>query len=104
MGFAAVSNDDLVTQLRSTERQLVQARFQHSMGQLDNSSSLDILRKNVARILTELRAREAAEGLPKGSLCRGSSCLAPVDGDASSEAASDAGFLKGIVDKMAPGQ
>jgi len=104
MGFTAVSNDDLVTQLRSTERQLVQARFQHSMGQLDNSSSLDILRKNVARILTELRVREATDGLPKGSLCHGSTTLAPVDGDASVEAVSDAGFLKGIVDKMTPGE
>ena len=55
----------LVEELAETKDALFNLRFQHATGQLDNVSVLKTLRKDVARINTELRAREiaAAEAL-----------------------------------------
>ena len=46
--------------LAETKDELFNLRFQHVTGQLDNHSRLAHLRKEVARINTELRAREIA--------------------------------------------
>ena len=56
---------ELVERLGETKQELFNLRFQHVTGQLDNSARLGQLRKDVARINTELRAREiaAAEAL-----------------------------------------
>ena len=53
------------TQLAETKDELFNLRFQHATGQLDNTRRARQLRKDVARINTELRAREiaAAEAL-----------------------------------------
>ncbi len=55
----------LVKALADTKEELFNLRFQNATGQLDNSSRLTEVRRNVARINTELRAREiaAAEAL-----------------------------------------
>ena len=54
-----------IERLGETKQELFNLRFQHVTGQLDNSARLGQLRKDVARINTELRAREiaAAEAL-----------------------------------------
>ena len=56
---------ELVERLSESKQELFNLRFQHVTGQLDNSARLGQLRKDVARINTELRAREiaAAEAL-----------------------------------------
>jgi large subunit ribosomal protein L29 len=56
---------ELIERLGETKQELFNLRFQHVTGQLDNSARLGQLRKDVARINTELRAREiaAAEAL-----------------------------------------
>ena len=56
---------ELIERLGETKQELFNLRFQHVTGQLDNSARLSQLRKDVARINTELRAREiaAAEAL-----------------------------------------
>ena len=58
-------DDGLVTRLAETKEELFRFRFQHVTGQLDNYTRLRELKREIARINTELRAREiaAAESL-----------------------------------------
>jgi len=58
-------DDGLLQLLADTKQELFNLRFQHVTGQLDNYSRLPQLKRDVARINTELRAREiaAAEAL-----------------------------------------
>jgi len=60
---------DLVQQLDDARQELFNLRFSHVTGQLDNSTALRDLRRDVARLMTELRAREisAAEALEESS-------------------------------------
>jgi len=55
----------LLEALKDTKEELFNLRFQNATGQLDNNSRPKMVRKDVARIHTELRAREiaAAEAL-----------------------------------------
>ncbi len=53
--------DELERQLGETRRELFNLRFQLATGQLDNFSRLSHVRKDVARMMTELRTREIAE-------------------------------------------
>jgi len=53
--------EELERQLGETRRELFNLRFQLATGQLDNFSRLSHARKDVARMLTELRNREIAE-------------------------------------------
>ena len=50
----------LVQELAETKDALFKKRFENATGQLDNVSVLKKLRKDIARIHTELRAREIA--------------------------------------------
>jgi len=50
----------LLQELADTKDALFKKRFENATGQLDNVSVLKKLRKDVARINTELRAREIA--------------------------------------------
>ncbi len=63
--YRDLSDADLVQELADTKDALFKKRFENATGQLDNVSVLKKLRKDVARINTELRAREiaAAEAL-----------------------------------------
>ena len=61
---AAISEydtEELERQLGETRRELFNLRFQLATGQLDNVSRINHVRKDVARMLTELRNREIAE-------------------------------------------
>ena len=60
-----LSDDELVTRLGESKAEAINLRFQHVTGQLDNTSRLGDLRRDVARINTLLREREiaAAEAL-----------------------------------------
>jgi large subunit ribosomal protein L29 len=53
--------EELETRLTETRRELFNLRFQLATGQLDNFSQLGHVKKDVARMMTELRAREIAE-------------------------------------------
>jgi large subunit ribosomal protein L29 len=55
----------LADKLSETKQELFNLRFQHATGQLENNARLGLTRREVARINTELRAREiaAAEAL-----------------------------------------
>lgn len=60
-----LSDGELFDRLNETREELFTLRFQHVTGQLENSSRLGLVRKDVARLLTEIREREiaAAEAL-----------------------------------------
>ncbi|MCP3857462.1 MAG: 50S ribosomal protein L29 [Actinomycetia bacterium] len=55
-----ISDGDLLTQLAETKEELFNLRFQNATGQLDNYKRLGQVKKDIARINTELRAREIA--------------------------------------------
>ena len=65
--YREMDDAGLVRALSDTKEELFNLRFQHVTGQLDNNARLRDVRRNVARINTELRAREiaAAEALEK---------------------------------------
>ena len=52
---------ELEGRLAESRRELFNLRFQLATGQLDNTSRLGLVRRDVARILTVLREREIAE-------------------------------------------
>jgi large subunit ribosomal protein L29 len=60
-----VGDDELFERLARSKDDLFKLRFQHVTGQLDNSARLRHLKKDIARLNTELREREiaAAEAL-----------------------------------------
>jgi large subunit ribosomal protein L29 len=52
---------ELETRLTESRRELFNLRFQLATGQLDNYSRMVLVRKDIARLMTERRAREIAE-------------------------------------------
>jgi large subunit ribosomal protein L29 len=60
-----VDEGELFDRLAQRKDDLFKLRFQHVTGQLDNTSKLGQLKKDIARLNTELREREiaAAEAL-----------------------------------------
>ena len=63
--FRDLDDAALVQALADTKEALFNLRFQNATGQLDNHAAIGEARRNLARINTELRAREiaAAEAL-----------------------------------------
>ena len=53
-----LSDTDLINLLDETKDESLNLRFQHVTGQLDNFKRISTVRKQVARIKTELRMRE----------------------------------------------
>ncbi len=58
--LAELSDADLLTRLEETSEELFNLRFQNATGQLTNVRRLSVVRRDKARVLTELRAREIA--------------------------------------------
>jgi len=93
------SEEQLVHQELSIERQIIDSRFAKQMGTLEDTSVFSGYRKSIARLRTEQRRRELEQGIPKNALrskFRGSfthsTDSVPTD--------SADGFLKGISDKL----
>ena len=100
--FSDLSDEQLVHQALTAERDLVSKRFKHKMNQLENQAQLGGIRRNIARMQTEARTREISQGLTKGALFakhQGSFSGASAGGS-SAPAAEKGGFLSGIVDKL----
>jgi large subunit ribosomal protein L29 len=64
-GYADLDDGALIDQVRDAKDQLFKLRFQLATGQLTNYARIGEMRKEIARLATELRAREiaAAEAL-----------------------------------------
>jgi large subunit ribosomal protein L29 len=100
--YTDLSDAELVHKVLQTERDLVAARFKHSLNQLENTAKLGVLRRDIARMRTEARTRELKNGLPKGQLLVTHRATFGGAKAASSDApaAEKGGFLSGIVDKL----
>ena len=63
--FHDLDDGSLIDRLRETKDELFKLRFQLATGQLSNYARIGQVRKDIARLETELRAREitAAEAL-----------------------------------------
>ena len=94
-----MSDEQLVHRMMQAERDLVSARFKHSMNQLENTSKLSVLRKEIARLKTEARRRESNNGLAANALSTLHAKSFGVN-RGSSAPAEKGGFLSGIVDKL----
>jgi len=70
-----MDDDRLVDELRKAKEELFNLRFQSATGQLDNHGRLRAVRKDIARIYTEMRERELGIG----------SAPAPADSGETSE-------------------
>ena len=55
-----LGDTDLIERLAEAKEELFNLRFQFATGQLDNPARLKQVRRDIARLLTELRAREIA--------------------------------------------
>jgi large subunit ribosomal protein L29 len=53
-----LNETDLVVKLASTRTELFNLRFQHATGQLDNPTKIAAVKRDIARLHTEIRARE----------------------------------------------
>jgi large subunit ribosomal protein L29 len=53
-----LSAEDLQSQLKEARAELFNLRFQMATGQLDNTARIKQVKKNIARIQTEMRDRE----------------------------------------------
>jgi len=53
-----LSAEDLSTKLKEAREELFNLRFQMATSQLDNTARVRLVKKDIARIQTEMRARE----------------------------------------------
>ncbi len=59
-----LDDDRLVEELRKAKEELFNLRFQSATGQLENHGRLKAVRKDIARVYTEMRERELGIGQP----------------------------------------
>ncbi len=52
------SNDDLAKAIKESRAELFNLRFQMATSQLDNTARVNQVKKDIARLQTEVRARE----------------------------------------------
>ena len=53
-----MTNDELVSKLDALKEELFNLRFRHATGQLENPTVLRTVKKDIARVKTEIRERE----------------------------------------------
>jgi len=95
------TDEQLVHRVLQAERELVAARFKRSMNQLENTARLRVLRREIARLRTEARSRENANGLAKNALIvKHRTTFGGAVRPSGAAPAEKGGFLSGIVDKL----
>jgi large subunit ribosomal protein L29 len=52
---------EILEKLKDARAELFNLRFQLATGQLDNTGRINLVKKNIARLQTELRSRELRE-------------------------------------------
>ena len=98
--MAELTDEALVHTVLQLERELVGARFKHSMNQLENTATLRVIRRNIARLRTEARRREQDAGLGKDSLVHRYRTTFQAGEVVEGADAEKGGLLSGIVDKL----
>lgn len=56
--FHNMTDDELNTKLKELKSELFNLRFRHASGQLENPVSIRMCKRDIARVNTEIRARE----------------------------------------------
>ena len=56
--FKELSDKELLERLDAAEKEYVQKKIQHSISPLDNPAKITLQRRSIARMKTEVRARE----------------------------------------------
>ncbi len=62
-----LADTELAQKLKDTRTELFNLRFQLATGQLDNPGRIKAVKKDIARLHTELRAREIAAARSQAS-------------------------------------
>ncbi len=57
--FHNMTDAELTTKLQELKSELFNLRFRHASGQLENPVSIRICKRDIARVNTEIRARQA---------------------------------------------
>jgi large subunit ribosomal protein L29 len=100
--LAKMDDKSLVHRELQLERELMDVLFRQKTGQLEDTSKMIKLRREIARARTLQRERENENSLAKNSL-RDQHRTSFVPGKiATGGDAGAGGFLKGIVDKVTP--
>ena len=98
--LSELSDEQLVHRELQLEREYIDTSFRKKTGQLEDSSSIGKIRKDIARTRTAQRERERAQNLAANAL-RDQHRTSFKPGAVSTEGGEGAGgFLKGIVDKV----
>lgn len=101
MTFSELTVEDLAAKYVAAERELTLARFQHGLGQLENTASLRHMRRDIARMQSEFTRRERTDGVAKGSLLSANRRSSAAAETPVGQSAPEKGrFLQGIVDKL----
>lgn len=53
-----LSNEDILDKIRESRTELFNLRFQMATSQLDNTARIKTVKKDIARLQTEMRARQ----------------------------------------------
>ena len=56
-----MKNDELIKQIDEESKNLMDLRFAHQLKQLTNTAKMKLLKKDIARMKTVLKEREATE-------------------------------------------
>lgn len=99
--FNSLEDAALVTALLQHQHDVVTARFKLAAGRLENTASISVLRKDIAKMKTELRKREIAQGLLKDALIAAHGKGFTPDRKAAAPAAEAGAFLQDVVDDLA---
>ncbi len=59
--FRSLNDNEMNDKETSLREELFNLKFQHAIGKLENSSRLRILKRDIARILTEKRMKSLGE-------------------------------------------
>jgi ribosomal protein L29 len=97
--FAALEDAAVVSDLVQKQHGFVRARFALSMGRLEDTASIRVIRRDIARLKTEIRRREIDAGLRSGELERLHAKGVKLE-QGGSEAVGTGGLLAGAVDKL----
>ncbi len=65
INYASMENEQLVTELTASESDYAQSKFDHAVKGLGNPMELREIRRDVARLKTEMRSRELAVMTPE---------------------------------------
>ena len=99
INLSSLSKEQLVHRELELERELVTSRFRLHTNQLEDTSKLGKIRKDIARLQTAARMRERAEGLGRNAL---RDLYSPTFRAGAAAAPADSGsFLQDVVDSAA---